>query len=163
MSTDKLIDASVGALATGDAGAALTTLSAAATFHSPFNTWRSRHVPSVFRARSSAFRDLQVRSVLRDHDRAVVLWHATVGAAQVEAAELVSTSDGAIHRVDVFLRPAAALGAVHQAMGAPGPANGDAHPAAAAAPESRAEEKTWKRSSSAEVSGAWLPRWHWPG
>jgi hypothetical protein len=127
MNTDKLIDTYVGALVTGDAGAALTTLSADATFRSPFNTWRSRHVPSVFRARSSAFRDLQVRSVLRDHDRAVVLWHATVGAAQVEAAELVSTSDGAIHRVDVFLRPAAVLDAVHQAMVAAWPANGDAH------------------------------------
>ena len=142
MNTDKLIDTYVGALVTGDAGAALTTMSAHATFHSPFNTWRSRHVPSVFRARSSAFRDLQVRSVLRDHDRAVVLWHATVGAAQVEAAELVSTSDGAIHRVDVFLRPAAVLDAVHQAMVAAWPANGDAHPAAAAAPTSRAEGKT---------------------
>ncbi|HET6186091.1 MAG TPA: nuclear transport factor 2 family protein, partial [Trebonia sp.] len=115
MNTDKLIDSYVSALVTGDAGATLTTLSADATFHSPFNTWRSRHVPSVFRARSRAFSDLQVRSVLRDHDRAVVLWHATVGDAQVEAAELVSTSDGAIHRVDVFLRPAAVLGAVHQA------------------------------------------------
>ena len=126
MNTDKLIDTYVTALVTGDAGTALTTLSADATFQSPFNTWRSRHVPSVFRARSSAFRDLQVRSVLRDHDRAVVLWHATVGAAQVEAAELVSTSDGAIHRVDVFLRPAAVLDAVHQAMVAAWPASGDA-------------------------------------
>jgi hypothetical protein len=126
MNTDKLIDTYVGALVAGDAGAALTTLSADATFHSPFNTWRSRHVPSVFRARSSAFSDLQVRSVLRDRDRAVVLWHATVGAAQVEAAELVSTGDGAIHRVDVFLRPAAVLDAVHQAMVAAWPANGDA-------------------------------------
>ena len=126
MNTDKLIDTYVGALVTGDAGTALTTLSADATFHSPFNTWRSRHVPSVFRARSSAFSDLLVRSVIRDHDRAVVLWHATVGDAQVEAAELVSTSDGAIHRVDVFLRPAAVLDAVHQAMVAAWPTNGDA-------------------------------------
>ncbi|MGH3208808.1 MAG: hypothetical protein ACRDNO_13705 [Trebonia sp.] len=106
----------VGALATDDAETALTTLSAAATFHSPFNTWRSRHVPSVFRARSSAFNDLLVTSVVRDHDRAVILWHATVGDAQVEAAELVSISDGAIDRVDVFLRPATVLDAVHQAM-----------------------------------------------
>ena len=126
MNTDKLIDSYVSALVTGDAGATLTTLSADATFHSPFNTWRSRHVPSVFRARSSAFSDLQVRSVIRDHDRAVVLWHATVGDAQVEAAELVSTSDGVIHRVDVFLRPAAVLDAVHQAMVAAWPASGDA-------------------------------------
>ena len=44
----------------------------------------------------------------------------------VEAAELVSTSDGAIHRVDVFLRPAAVLDAVHQAMVAAWPASGDA-------------------------------------
>lgn len=110
------IDAYVSALATDDAETALTTLSAAATFHSPFNTWRSRHVPSVFRARSSAFNDLLVTSVVRDHDRAVILWHATVGDAQVEAAELVSISDGAIDRVDVFLRPATVLDAVHQAM-----------------------------------------------
>jgi hypothetical protein len=126
MNTDKLIDTYVTALVTGDAGTALTTLSADATFQSPFNTWRSRHVPSVFRARSSAFSDLQVRSVIRDRDRAVVLWHATVGDARVEAAELVSTSDGVIHQVDVFLRPAAVLDAVYQAMVAAWPANGDA-------------------------------------
>jgi SnoaL-like domain len=141
MNTDKLIDTYVTALVTGDADTALTTLSADATFHSPFNTWRSRHVPSVFRARSRAFSDLLVRSVIRDQDRAVVLWHATVGDAQVEAAELVSTSDGAIHRVDVFLRPAAVLGAVHLAMVAAWPANGAAHPATAAT-ESGAEGKT---------------------
>jgi hypothetical protein len=110
------IDTYISALATDDADTALTTLSAAATFHSPFNTWGSRHVPSVFRARSGAFNDLLVTSVIRDHDRAVILWQATAGGARVEAAELVSISDGAIYRVDVFLRPATALDAVHQAM-----------------------------------------------
>jgi hypothetical protein len=114
--TGDLIDVYVSALATGDADTALTTLSADATFHSPFNTWRSRHLPSVFRARSGTFSDLLVTSVIRDHDRAVIRWHATVGDAQVEAAEVVSASDGAIDRVDVFLRPAAVLDAVHQAM-----------------------------------------------
>jgi SnoaL-like domain len=113
---DDLIDTYVSALTAGDADAGLTTLSADATFHSPFNTWRSRHVPSVFRARSGAFNDLLVTSVIRDDDRAVILWHASVGDARVEGAELVSVSDGAIHRVDVFLRPAAVLDAVHQAM-----------------------------------------------
>ena len=113
---DDPIDVYVSALATGDADTALATLSADAIFHSPFNTWRSRHVPSVFRARSGAFSDLQVTSVIRDHDRAVIRWHAAVGDARVEAAELVSVSDGAIDRVDVFLRPAAVLDAVHQAM-----------------------------------------------
>jgi SnoaL-like domain len=111
-----LIDAYVRALATDDADAALATLSADATFHSPFNTWRSRHVPSVFRARTGAFNNLLVKSVIRDDDRAVILWQATVGDAQVEAAELVSISDGAICRVDVFLRPATVLDTVHQAM-----------------------------------------------
>jgi hypothetical protein len=114
--TGDLIDVYVSALATGNADMALTTLSADATFHSPFNTWRSRHVPSVFRARSGAFSDLLVTSVIRDRDRAVICWHATVGDAQVEAAEVVSASDSAIDRVDVFLRPAAVLDAVHQAM-----------------------------------------------
>jgi hypothetical protein len=114
--TGDLIDTYVKALATDDSDTALTTLSADATFHSPFNIWRSRHVPSVFRARSSAFSNLLVSSVIRDHDRAVILWHATVGDAQVEGAELVSVSDGAIYRVDVFLRPATVLDAVHQAM-----------------------------------------------
>jgi hypothetical protein len=114
--TGDLIDVYVSALATGNADMALTTLSADATFHSPFNTWRSRHVPSVFRARSGAFSDLLVTSVIRDRDRAVICWHATVGDAQVEAAEVVSASDGTIDRVDVFLRPAAVLDAVHQAM-----------------------------------------------
>jgi len=114
--TGDLIDAYVRALATDDADAALTTLSADATFHSPFNTWRSRHVSSVFRARTSAFSNLLVKSVIRDDDRAVILWQATVSDAQVEAAELVSISDGAIYRVDVFLRPATVLDTVHQAM-----------------------------------------------
>lgn len=111
-----LIGIYAGALAAGDAGTALATLSADAAFHSPFNTWRRRHVPAVFRARQCAFRDLVVSSVIRDHDRAVIVWRATVNGAQVEAAELVSVSDGAICRVDVFLRPAAVLDAVHQAM-----------------------------------------------
>lgn len=114
--TGDLIDTYVSALAADDADTALTTLSADATFHSPFNTWRSRHVPSVFRARTSAFSNLLVKSVIRDRDRAVILWQATVSDAPVEAAELVSTSDGAIYRVDVFLRPATVLDAVHQAM-----------------------------------------------
>jgi hypothetical protein len=59
---------------------------------------------------------LLVKSVIRDHDRAVILWQATIGDAAVEAAELVSISDGAIYRVDVFLRPATVLDAVYQAM-----------------------------------------------
>jgi len=73
-------------------------------------------VSSVFRARTSAFSNLLVKSVIRDDDRAVILWQATVSDAQVEAAELVSISDGAIYRVDVFLRPATVLDTVHQAM-----------------------------------------------
>jgi hypothetical protein len=116
-----LIETYVSALATDDAGMALATLSADATFHSPFNTWRGRHLPSVFRARVGAFGNLLVESVVRDRDRAVILWHATVDDAQVEGAELVSTRDGAIWRVDVFLRPAAVLDAVHQAMAAAWP------------------------------------------
>ena len=111
-----LIDTYVMALATEDAEAALITLSADPTFHSPFRTWRGRHVPSVFRARTSAFSNLLVKSVIRDHDRAVILWQATVSDAQVEAAEVVSISDGAVCRVDVFLRPATVLDAVYQAM-----------------------------------------------
>lgn len=114
--TGDLIDTYVGALAAYDADTVLTILSADAAFHSPFRTWRSRHVPSVFRARTSAFSNLLVKSVIRDHDRAVILWQATVSDAQVEAAELVSISDGAICRVDVFLRPATVLDTVYQAM-----------------------------------------------
>jgi hypothetical protein len=87
-----------------------------AVFQSPFHTWRRRHVPSVFRARGRAFGDLRVGSVLRDRDRALILWRATVDGAPVEGAELVSISDGAIGRIDVFLRPATVLDAVYQAM-----------------------------------------------
>lgn len=119
-----LIDTYVSALAADDADMALATLSADAVFHSPFNIWRRRHVPSVFRARTSAFSDLLIESVIRGHDRAVILWHATVNDAQVEGAELVSVRDGAICRVDVFLRPAAVLDAVHQAMVAAWPSSG---------------------------------------
>ena len=64
----------------------------------------------------TAFNNLLVKSVIREDDRAVILWQATVSDAQVEAAELVSISDGAIYRVDVFLRPATVLDAVYQAM-----------------------------------------------
>jgi ketosteroid isomerase-like protein len=118
-----LIDSYVTALAADDADAALATLSADAVFQSPFNTWRSRHVPSVFRARTSAFSSLQVKSVVRGHDRAVIVWHATVDGAPVEGAELLSVRDGAICRVDVFLRPATVLDAVHQAMVAAWPSS----------------------------------------
>ena len=118
-----LIDTYVSALATDDADAALAALSADAIFHSPFNIWRRRHVSSVFHARTSAFSNLLIKSVIRGHDRAVILWHATVNDAQVEGAELVSVRDGAICRVDVFLRPAAALDAVHQAMVAAWPSD----------------------------------------
>ena len=118
-----LIDTYVSALATDDADTALATLSADAMFHSPFNTWRPRHVPSVFRARTSAFSNLLIESVIRGHDQAVILWRATVNDAQVEGAELVSVRDGTICRVDVFLRPAAVLDAVHQAMVAAWPSD----------------------------------------
>ena len=106
----------VGALAADDVDLALNTLSADAVFQSPFHTWRRHHVPSVFRARSQAFSDLVIESVIRDGDRALILWRATVDGDQVEGAELVSVSDHAIGRIDVFLRPANMLGAVHQAM-----------------------------------------------
>ncbi len=119
--TGGLIEAYISACRAGDADAAVATLSADAVFHSPFNIWSSRHMPSVFRARSIAFSNLLVTSVIRDRDRAVILWNATVGNAQAEAAELISVSDGAICRVDVFLRPAAVLDAVHQAMAAAWP------------------------------------------
>jgi SnoaL-like protein len=121
VSAADLIDTYVAALASDDAGAALATLSADAEFHSPFNAWRSRHVPAVFRARCDAFASLRVNSVVRGHDRAVILWSATANGAYVEAAELVTVSDGAVCRVDVFLRPAHALDAVHQAMAAAWP------------------------------------------
>ena len=122
--TGDLIDTYVGALAADDAETGLATLSADAEFHSPFNRWRSRHVPSVFRARCDAFANLRISSVIRGQDRAVIFWSATANGAAVEAAELVSVSDGAISRVDVFLRPAHALDAVHQAMAAAWPRRG---------------------------------------
>lgn len=114
--TTPLIDAYVGALAANDPSSALATLSADAVFHSPFRAWHGQHLPSVFHARCSAFDDMLIGSVVRDHDRAVILWTATVGGSQVEGAESVLVSDGAIRRVDVYLRPASVLGQVHQAM-----------------------------------------------
>jgi hypothetical protein len=114
--TGDLIDTYVGALAANDPATALGTLSADAIFQSPFNTWRGRHLPSVFHARRGAFDNVLVSSVVRGHDRAVILWSATVGGTPVEGAELVSVSGSAIRRVDVYLRPASALDVVHQAM-----------------------------------------------
>jgi len=64
------------------AGILVATLSADAIFHSPFRTWRSRQVPSVFRARCNAFDNLLVNSVIRDNDQAVILWSETVNGAQ---------------------------------------------------------------------------------
>ena len=119
--TGDLVDTYVGALAANDPGTALATLSADAVFQSPFRTWRGRHLPSVFHARRGAFDNVLVDSVVRGHDQAVILWTATVGGTPVEAAELVSVSDGAIRRVDVYLRPASALDVVHQAMAAAWP------------------------------------------
>jgi hypothetical protein len=118
-----LIDVYVAALAADDTGAALAALSPDAVFQSPFRAWRGRHLPSVFHARRGAFDNVLVSSVVRGHDQAVILWNATVGDTAVEAAELVSVSDGAIRRVDVYLRPAAALDVVHQAMAAAWPPN----------------------------------------
>jgi hypothetical protein len=114
--TGDLIDTYVGALAANDPATALGTLSADAVFQSPFRTWRGRHLPSVFHARRGAFDNVLVGSVVRGHDRAVILWTATVGGTPVEGAELVSVSGSTIRRVDVYLRPASALDAVHQAM-----------------------------------------------
>ena len=114
--TGDLTDTYVGALAAGDAAAALAVLGADAVFQSPFHTWRGHHVPSVFRARCAAFTDLTVNSVLRGGDQAVIFWSATANGVPVEAAEVLSAGGGAIGRVDVYLRPAAALDAVHQAM-----------------------------------------------
>ena len=119
--TGDLIDTYVGALGANDVSTALATLSADAVFQSPFRTWHGRHLLSVFHARRDAFDNVLVSSVVRGQDRAVILWNATVGGTPVEAAELVSVSDGAIRRVDVYLRPASALDVVHQAMAAAWP------------------------------------------
>lgn len=125
-----LIGTYAGALAAGDAETALTTLSADAVFCSPFNTWRGRHLSSVFRARCHAFGDLLVTSAILGCDRAAISWDATVYGAQVEGVELISVSGDAVVRIDVFLRPASVLDVVHQAMtdawprSRPGPARG---------------------------------------
>jgi hypothetical protein len=111
-----LIDAYASALIACDVDTVITTLSADAEFHSPFRVWRRRQVSSVYRARCQAFDNLMINSVIRDRDQAVILWNATVRGAEVEAAEVVLVSEGSICRVDVFLRPVAALDAVHQAM-----------------------------------------------
>lgn len=111
-----VIDTYVTALTSGDAETALTMLAAEASLQSPFHTWPAKHLPSVFRARCIAFSDVQVDAVLRDGERAVVMWRATVDDAAVQAAELISVSAGAIDRVDVFIRPARALDAVERAM-----------------------------------------------
>jgi hypothetical protein len=114
--TGDLIRTYAGALTAHDAETALNALSADAVFHSPFHAWRGHHVPSAYRARCEAFDNLLVSSVIRDRDQAVIFWSATVGGAQVEAAERVLIGDGTIVRVDVFLRPADVLDTVHQAM-----------------------------------------------
>lgn len=119
--TGDLIDTYVGALAANDVGTALAALRADAVFQSPFHTWHGRHLPSVFHARRGAFDNLLVSSVVRGHDQAVILWNATVGGTAVEAAEVVSVSDAAIGRVDVYLRPASTLDMVHEAMTAAWP------------------------------------------
>lgn len=116
--TAALIDSYVAALATGDAETGLTTLSPDVVLQSPFNTWQSRQVPSVFRARSRAFADVRIDTVVRGAEQAVILWSAAVEQAHVQGVELVSIRDGTICRIDVFLRPALALEVVHRAMAA---------------------------------------------
>jgi hypothetical protein len=110
------IDTYVDALTAGNPTAALSVLSDTAVFQSPFNTWRARHLRSVFHARAGAFANAVFETVIRDHNSAVILWRAQVSGAEVQGAEVLSLRAGIIDRVDVYLRPADVLAAVHQAM-----------------------------------------------
>jgi hypothetical protein len=107
----------VEAVRRGDAAAMLGPLAPGAVFRSPFRTWTGAALPRVYRARAGAFQGLRVDAVVSDRRRVVVLWRAQVNHTAVEASEVLSfTDDGAIGRVDVYLRPADALPAVYQAM-----------------------------------------------
>lgn len=114
--TETPVETYVDAVRTGDADTAVATLGPDAVFRSPFNTWRARHIPAIYRARCTAFPKLLVDAVIAGDDRAVLVWRATLGDAEVEASELLSIEAGAIHRVDVFLRPAHVLEAAYRAM-----------------------------------------------
>jgi hypothetical protein len=106
----------VRALLQGDIEGVLATLHPDAEFTSPFHTWRGPQLQQVYAARRRAFGQLAVGSVTADRDRAVIHWQAEVGAARVEACEILSFVDGAVGSVDVFLSPADVLTAVQDAM-----------------------------------------------
>lgn len=124
--TDRVSHSTVSAYATALAGGQpqrlVGLLHTSPTFQSPFSLWETpASVAAAFHARCRAFRDLQVERILQDGGNAVVLWNATVDGQAVEGCEVLTMSAGRVSRVDVFLRPGAALEAVRLAMTAAWP------------------------------------------
>jgi hypothetical protein len=132
-----VVDTYVDALLGGAVDKVLATLDPAAEFVSPFNVWRGEQLRSVYTARSEAFGSLTMDTLIRERDRAVILWHAAVKnvdngqtgrlqtdesqADEAHAAEVLWIRDGAIRLINVYLRPAIMLNAVHEAMAASWP------------------------------------------
>jgi ketosteroid isomerase-like protein len=112
----QVVDNYIEAIVRGDVDAVLETLDRDFVFHSPFNVWRAKHARAIFTARARAFSGLIVDAVVRENDRAVLLWRATIDERSVDSSEALSIRNGKVIRADAYLRPAIALDLVHQAM-----------------------------------------------
>jgi hypothetical protein len=116
-----LIDQYVDAIERSQFDRVLDAMGSDAVFQSPFHAWPARQLPAVYAARATALSRVAVDAVVRDRDRAAILWRAQVAdtaaeTAPVQSCEVVSITGSTIDRVDVFLRPADVLPLVHAAM-----------------------------------------------
>jgi hypothetical protein len=105
----------------------LALMAPEASLQSPFSLWDTpRQISAAIRARSTAFPDLSVDRIISDASGATILWHASLHDDRIDGCDVLITSDAAITRVDVFVRPAHLLSAVSTAMATAWPGRSDA-------------------------------------
>ena len=110
------------ALAADRTDGVLALLADSAQFQSPFTLWDDpAGVRAACTARAAAFAQLVVLDLVAQDERAVLTWEAVVSGQLVQGCEVLTLSGSQVRRIDVYLRPAAVLPAVHAAMRAAWP------------------------------------------
>ncbi|WP_028937945.1 nuclear transport factor 2 family protein [Pseudonocardia spinosispora] len=104
------------ALAAGDPATILALFTDDASMISPFNHWKGRAIELAYRARARAFTKPTIETVLAGNDRAVVVWHRDLDGVEVRACDVLTLRGYAIEQVEIYIRPAEVLPAVHTAM-----------------------------------------------
>ena len=105
----------------GDLDAALDLLADDAVFRSPavFKPYEGRaNVEKILRAAFATFEDFRYTDELAGAGVHGLVFRARVGEKEVEGLDLIRSDDDGIHEFTVMIRPASALMAVAEQMGA---------------------------------------------